>query len=391
MADAPKVLIFLLSGQWMGISRLPRALVDAGFHVVTLSPVGSYLSLTRYAHRHISMPPGAHPVEFFVRTVHAAQPDLIIPGCDTTVLFLQNFEKSYRVQVAAGGKPQAPQLTALLDLVRRSLGDPAGYAATTNKNMLLQKLRELKIPSPDYTEVSSAKDAGRFADAHGYPIVLKSEQGSGGVGVRICSTLDEIEAGLRELASEPVVMPDVAGQRMRIVAQKFVHGTPAMQVVCAMNGKILERMQVLKQERLPGPNGETGPTGSTGPSSVVRFIEHEAMDASVRKLVAGLGFSGFAGIDFMVEEGTQRAYLIELNPRPCPISHLGHRVGRNLARALWCQITNTPYTREKVDNPPPCIALFPQERQRDPQSPALTEIFHDIPQDDPALLQALME
>jgi hypothetical protein len=379
---APRILIFLLSGRWMGISRLPRALVDAGFRVSTMSRPGSYLSLTRHAQKHILIPRCADLVDFFVRTTDALKPDLIIPGCEAAVLFLQGFEAACRARGAAGGKPLDAMLAALRDLACRSLGDPAGYAATANKNALLQKMRELGIDSPDYAEVNTAQDAVRFADIHGYPMVLKSEYGSGGRGVRICSAPAEIEAGLRDLAAMPGPLPGPTRSHTRIVAQQFIRGMPAMQAVCAMNGKMLEQMQVLKQECHPGP---------TGPSSVVRFIEHESMDVAARRLVAALGFSGFAGIDFMVEEDSQRPWLIEFNPRPCPISHLGSHVGRDLARALWCEMTNNAYTREVVGNPPSSIALFPQEWQRDPQSPALGSMFHDIPEDDPALLEALMK
>lgn len=381
MMDAPRILIFLLSSRWIGISRLPRALVDAGFHVSTLSRPGSYLSLTRHAQQHIQMPSGVDPVDFFVRSLHAVQPDLIIPGCETAVLFLQSVARASHGRNAAGDKRHAPGLAALFDLVRRSLGDPAGYAATANKNAFLQKLSEWGIASPCSAEVHSVQDAVCFADTHGYPVVLKAEHGTGGTGVRICSNPIETEAGLRELWALPVPIPGAVGRHMRIVAQQFIHGVPAMQAVCAMNGEVLEQMQVLKEECHPG---------LTGPSSVVRFVEHEEMDVASRKLVAGLGFSGFAGIDFMIEAASQRAWLIEFNPRPCPISHLGRRVGRDLARALWCHMTNNIYTRDGVTTPVPSIALFPQEWRRDPQSPALTRMFHDVPEDDPVLLEALM-
>jgi hypothetical protein len=37
------------------------------------------------------------------------------------------------------------------------------------------------------------------------------------------------------------------------------------------------------------------------------------------------------------------------------------------------------------------VALFPQEWMRDPASPYLTNAFHDVPWDDPALIRAWME
>ncbi len=375
MINAPRILIFLLSGNWVGISRLPKALTDADFHVATLSPVGSYLSLTRYAQRHVTMPSGAHPVEVFVRVASEAKPDLIIPGCDTTVLFLQNFERAYRNQT------QNAEFAALLDLVRRSLGDPKSYAATSNKIELLAKAREAKVCTPDYTELRSSADAKNFAKEYGYPIVLKGEQGSGGSSVRICNTPKEIDARLAELEAIPLVMPQVAKQRPRVVAQQHIVGVPALHAFCADAGKLLEYFQAFKEQRHPGP---------TGPSSVLRFLEHAEMNTAAHALIEHLGFTGFANLDFMIEDATQRAYLIEFNPRPCAVGHIGQSIGRNLAHALWCQMTHQPYVRTHVENPPPSIALFPQEWQRDPQSPALTTMPHDMPHDDPSLLRALM-
>lgn len=376
MAAAPRVLIFLLSGAWTGIARLPRALTAAGFQVATLSPVGSYLSLTRHAQRHVTIPPTANPVEFFVRVASEAQPDLLIPGCNTAALFLQNFERAYR------DRAQSPNIIALLALIRRSLGNPAGYPATSNKNTLLDVAREAGLRIPPHIEVRSLSDAIRFADTHTYPIVLKGEQGSGGNTVRICHNPSEIDAGLRAIETTPLTMPQSADQHQRVVTQKHIEGTPAMQVFCAFEGQLLEHIQVLKQTRHPDP---------TGPSSVVRFIEHAEMHDTTRVLIEKLGFSGFGSFDFMIEQASNDAYLIEINPRPCPATHIGHHVGRNLAHALWCRIAEQPYAQTLVAKPPECIALFPQEWQRDPQSPALSEFFHDVPWDDRELLRALLQ
>ena len=378
---APRALLFLLSGDWKGISRLPEALLQAGFQVATLSPVGSFLSQTQYANRHVVMPANANVLQFLLGVILDAQPDIIIPGCEAAVEFLSAVELAFREAEHDAG------IVYAITLIRRSLGGSDHYSVTTSKHSLLQKARDIGVLVPAQVPVFMLQDALLFASVHGYPVVLKTEYGYSGHGVRICRDADEVAAALDAL-TEGWRMRDETGTANlvqappNIAVQQFIAGTPAMQSISAMSGCVLEHITVIKEHCFPA---------HTGPSSVVRFIEHEGIGAAMTTLVAALQYSGFGSADFIIDTVSQQAYLLELNARPCPISHIGRLVDRDIARALCCHLKGESYIRENKANLPERVALFPQEWLRDAQSPWLTQIHHDVPWGDPGLLRALLQ
>jgi hypothetical protein len=124
-----------------------------------------------------------------------------------------------------------------------------------------------------------------------------------------------------------------------------------------------------------------------GPSSVVRFIHNAEMRQATEKLVAAWGLTGFISFEFILDSRGD-AWLIECNPRPTPISHLGARVGEDICAALYCRLVRQPQPPLKP-GAELIVAHYPQERLRDPASPYLTKPFHDVPTDDPELLRRL--
>jgi len=101
--------------------------------------------------------------------------------------------------------------------------------------------------------------------------------------------------------------------------------------------------------------------------------------------VARLGLSGFCGFDFIIAP-SGHAYLLELNPRVTPITHLALADGTHLPGALFHELVG----REPDAHPVPIsgdrIALFPTEWQRDPSGSALGQAHGDVPWDEPGLL-----
>jgi hypothetical protein len=100
-----------------------------------------------------------------------------------------------------------------------------------------------------------------------------------------------------------------------------------------------------------------------------------------------LNLSGLHGFDFMLEEQTGNAYLIEMNPRATQVGHLALGQGRDIPAALYAVLSG------KVVQPAPkvtenaTIALFPQEWMRDPASAFLRSAYHDIPWEEPELVR----
>jgi predicted ATP-grasp superfamily ATP-dependent carboligase len=165
-----------------------------------------------------------------------------------------------------------------------------------------------------------------------------------------------------------------------IIANQFIAGRPATSLASAFEGATLATVTAKNVECFPN---------ELGPSSVVRFIHNQEMRRASEKLIGAWGLTGLIGFDFVIDSAGA-AWLIECNPRPTPISHLGALVGEDICRALYCRIAGQSLPRLAQEDGL-VVARFPTEQLRDPGSPHLTTGLHDVPWDDPGLLEKLLE
>jgi hypothetical protein len=124
----------------------------------------------------------------------------------------------------------------------------------------------------------------------------------------------------------------------------------------------------------------------TGPATVVRVLDDPQMADGVARLVRRLGVSGFWGADFVLDAAGGDAYLIEMNPRATPISHLALGGQPMLPAALLAQLGEGGCEPAAPPAGPEVIALFPGEWRRQPGSPYLHAAHHDVPWTEPALV-----
>ena len=107
-------------------------------------------------------------------------------------------------------------------------------------------------------------------------------------------------------------------------------------------------------------------------------------------LIRALGATGFIAFDYIIEEATGEIYLLECNPRPIPVCHLGSRIGVDLCAALKAALSGADHAPADAIAGE-TITLFPQEWQRNPDGVATTGNYIDIPLDDPPLLRAMVD
>ncbi len=426
-----RVLILMLEN-WRPTPRLAKPLHEAGFKVAALCPLGNWLCKTRYIDEVLTFPHGAargavkslarglrkivpglaevatrdlgsvvqrtleaprsaaQVVESLAAAMRRPERTLLICGDELGRRFL-----NHRVRVAEQAGPGASGLpTDLIPKLQFSFGASDFYEAANRKSALYELASRIGVRQPCPQPVSTGDELDRFAARRGYPIVLKRDFTSGGDGVAICQDREQARAALARLQrlgpeAESVVRLSENGTRAepfndeaKITAHRFIRGVPALCGVAALEGRLLASFTATKLEI----------RWDNGPSSVVRFARNEEMEEAAARLVGALGFTGIGEVEFMIEDGTNRAYLCEFNPRPAPTSHLGGLVGADLCCALHDALAGSL----RPDSPPlstqgeRVVALFPQEWIRDPSSEWLLSAWHDVPWDDPALLQALV-
>jgi carbamoylphosphate synthase large subunit len=111
------------------------------------------------------------------------------------------------------------------------------------------------------------------------------------------------------------------------------------------------------------------------------------MSSAAAGMVRRLNLSGFYGFDFMLDESTGHAYLIEVNPRSTQVGHLSMGAGRDLPSALYAALSGKALQPAPKVTEKDTVALFPQEWIRDPASPFLRSAYHDVPWEEPELIQ----
>jgi hypothetical protein len=380
----PTVLIATTS-QWFSTARLAMALADAGCVVDAVCPPQHPLRTTSLV-RQIHAYHGLRPVHSFAEAISASKPDLIVPGDD---LSTQHLHKLYQ-RACRNPKAKSP----VCAVIERSLGAPESFPVVYARTTVLELAKAEGVRVPKTAVIANLVDLRNWVDRVGLPTVLKADGTSGGEGVRVVCTMDEAEKALRRLQAPPMVakalkwalvdqdmtlvLPTLLRRRSVVNAQVFVEGREATSLVACWKGTVLAGLhfEVLNKQN------------AAGPATVMRLVENPEMQAAAEKMVRRLNLSGLHGFDFMLEAGTENAYLIEINPRATQVGHLTLGPGRDLPAALHAAVSGKAYQAAPKLTEKDTIALFPGEWLRNPESTFLRSAYHDVPWREPGLVRA---
>ncbi len=385
--ETAKILI-TTTNTWPSSSRLMVEFSGIGHVVAIVCPINGHPSRkVRYVHRTFPYRPLA-PLDSLADAIEATKPDIIIPCDDKAVRHLHRLHSSRRAQ--------RWRETDIPALIERSLGPPESYAIVDSRNLLLKIAEEERILTPRTNAIDSTTDLELLRSMHPLPWVLKADGTTGGTGVRIAHTIEEARGhhsqlrqsmGLLRSVKRLVVDRDLIleGQwrdrfgrsRPAVVVQSFVRGAAANCAVACWKGEVLA-----------GLSCEAVTTeAELGPATVIRIIDNDGMMVAARRLARRLRLSGFFGLDFVIQEGTGVAYLIEINPRCTPPSHIRLGAGRDMVGMLSARLTGKPLSEPVSITPNNLIAYFPQALLRN--SELLPSSYHDAPYAEPDLLEEL--
>lgn len=379
---APRVLLADTS-RWDCAVRMGIALAGAGCEVYALCPASRHPFTKVRAVKKIFSYSGVRPVDSLAAAIEAVDPQIVIPCSDPAVAHLH--ELYLRSENA---RESAARTRALIE---RSLGAPISYPVVTSRHDLLKVAAEDGILVPQMRSIEKVGDfvsCSEFA----FPWVIKADGTWGGGGVRIARNLAEAKTSFAVLKGifgagrafkRLAVNRDSfwlrawwSGAMPSLMLQSYIPGKPANCAVACWEGEVLAGLAV---EVLTAD-------GETGPASVVRVVESVAMMSAAEKIARRLGLSGVFGLDFVIEERTGEAYLIEMNPRCTPLCHLRMGAGHDMVEALRAQLTGQPLRETSPLTENRVIAYYPQGRK----SELLSSSFLDVPREEPELVQELL-
>jgi PST family polysaccharide transporter len=369
-----------------GTVRMAKPLREAGFRVAALCPAGNPLAHSSFVERHFPVRDvrNLRRIEAsLVAAMRSWQPTLIVPADEQVVACLHALVR----RPAMHGKHRLNADEQAI--IAHSLGDPACFDAMLLKSETVALARRLNIRVPRGKVVTAAAEAAAAAEQIGFPVYLKTSFSWGGRGVHLCRDRAAVErAATGNSRRHWVVLRDAVRRLLDrawyptdpvMKIQQAIVGTPAMFCCVALDGKMLAGFGGIALET----------STPDGPSTMVRLGQGGEMEQAAATMIGAFKATGFIGFDFMIEAETGHAYLIECNPRPIQVGHLGPRIGVDLCGALAAGLAGEP-------NPPTTcqaeetIALFPQEWVRN--HGGLNQIRHhiDVPWDDEPLLKMMI-
>lgn len=369
-------ILFANATDWPFPARLASAFAGLGARVEAICPSTNPLRHAEAATRLYRFSPW-RPLASLADAVTKAAPDLVIPCDDLMAGLLWRLGRSR---------------TDMAWLMARSFGSLDAFPVLCARNDFLHEAAWAGAPSAETMALASGADLEHALEAFGLPLVLKADGFWGGDGVIIARDAIAAREGLARLARPSRLRTIIRALRRgepqllarawmtvppRPGAQRFVAGRPATSSIACWQGRVVaaNHFDVLVS------NG-------TGPATVVAACDDAIMADAATRIAARFGLSGFYGLDYM-RDGEGRVFLLEINPRATPTSHLALGPGRDLA-AAFLTAAGHPVPDRPAATTEGRIALFPQELGRDPNSPHLASAYHDLPPDDSRLAAALM-
>jgi ATP-grasp domain len=390
-----RVMILGLDRSPFGPSRLPQAFAEVGLHTSVVCERESLLAKSSFVDHFFPISVGRTWLGWLIPVVRAIQtysPDMILPADDRAARLL-----------TAMARAPANVPDDVVRVLRHSLGQIEDGELRFNRHSVRKLARDCGIHVTRDQPVGRPADVKEFTDEFGWPVVLKRETSVGGDGVYICRGPADVSEGFKWVSDRtyrsfsPAIIANLVTaavlSRFRLVGdltrpsglapiysvETHVAGRPAYCTALAHSGEVVAALSLLPLRVHPSPQG---------PSCIVTAFEAPALEEATRRIVARLGFTGYCGLDFILEEGTDKPYFLEFNPRATQIVHLGALFGVDLCGALSCVLNGVPVPKAKRLSAL-SVALFPQDWRRDPSGRDRPADVLDIPMRDPKLFRAL--
>jgi hypothetical protein len=380
LASQTQPSVLLAAAKWWPLSaRLAAVLLHHGCRVAAVCPSGhplNYISGIEKTYRYA----GVFSLSSLRDAILDWSPDVIVP-CDDGVV--AQLHAIYACE------------HSLHEVIERSLGSPSSYPVVRSRYQLLTLAAESGVRVPRMARVANRSELANWHDNSPGPAVLKIDGESAGNGVRVCHSMLELLSAW-DVLSEPIgraaawkrlwidgnpltVWQSGVATPPEVTIQEFINGRPANSMMFCQRGKVVALVSVIV----------VAAESSVGAATIVRVIDDPRITTTAERLAQRLELSGFFGLDFIVDESGE-PFLIELNPRCTQLGHLEFPKRASLAAHFAASM------RGKAPPPPKhpitrrTIALFPQAQSAGEHCSAyIAASFHDVPQDQPELVEEL--
>ena len=385
----PATVLLTNTNWWACSSHLAIALKDAGLRVAAVYPrYGHPLSKTDAVSDRF-LYSATNPLVSLAQAIKRSGAAWILPCDDRAVRHLHQMHEA-----ATAGEPA---FAPLLDIIVRSIGHPDAYAIVASRSALLHAAEEAGVPVPATAAVLSSEDLSQKLCRWEFPLVIKVDGSWGGLGVKVVRSAEEAilfyarmvrPLGVLAMLKRVLVNRDAFSfetwrqhRTPGVTIQSFIKGFPANCVAFCKEGKVVALTAVTV----------VAAQSATGPATKIRLVEGQALRKAAEALASKLKLSGMHGFDFMVNSEDGSVYLIELNPRCAMPCHIRTQGDGDLVGSLAAELLGQDQgSRQKTAKVGDEIAYFPQAWLSNPKDESLRTGYHDVPWEEPRLVQELL-
>jgi hypothetical protein len=391
-AAGPRILVASWL-RWATSARLAAALIKLDVDVQIICP-GFHPLLTVQGVRGRNVFRGSRPLASLRRAIVNADPDLVVSCDDETTAHLHRLLD----RCAARATPEDIRIA---NLIERSFGPSDVFTCCQSRAGLLEVAAQAGVSTPASAPVASWRTLSDWIDRNGLPAYLKVDGTHGGNGIAEVRTRAEAPKVLARLSAPPGVFAALKylikqqdfgriGNLLRrrggvVSVQSAIKGHPANCIAVCQAGEVTAYI-----------GAEVHATANaTGFGTLIHITDNRDMEDAARAIARRLGLSGIFGLDFMIEAETNRAQLIEMNPRATPLAHFRFGPGRDPAAALRAlaerrSFHQTPPGESGVAPPKGLIAVFPHMLSRGVPDVDGQPVMVDAPWDMPDLIRLSM-
>lgn len=340
----------------LGASRLPEVLADAGCRVTAVCHPRIAMAVSGCLTTHI--PAGREPGD-----VSEALQRQVLDRPGFYQLAILTDEPLLRELAARPGP------SAFTDIVPQ-LKSRSGIERLLSKVYFTMDAAECGIPVPESRVIWEPAHLAREA-SDGMPFVLKNEEGFNGSGVFVIRGAEDLARAQKTLTTGPLLRQAFIRGRIGATAVLFDHGRPA----CWFSYFLCRNW----------PH-------ATSPASAIEICARPEMEEILERLGGMTGYDGLCGLDWALDEGTGRALLLEMNPRPTPGLHAAPHAGVSFPGAIADWMAGKKTIQRPAGAGGELYRLFPQNlfpAIRDHDAGEFMKTWADAPFRCPRLLLSL--
>jgi len=189
----------------------------------------------------------------------------------------------------------------------RLLGTPLTSIKKAEDRELFKKLmQEIGEPVPDSRIVHSLKEAKTFAREAGYPLIVRPAYTLGGTGGGVAHDEEE----LTEITAHGLKLSRIH----QVLLEKSLLGMKEIEYE-VMRDKKDQCITICNMENIDPVGIHTGDSIVVAPSQTLSDREYQMLRSASLKIIRALGIEGGCNVQYALDPGTGKYYVIEVNPR----------------------------------------------------------------------------